>query len=272
MQKTALATAILAIFIALTVTPTAQAQYYPVQHRSSYDQVMDRNTGLVDHMFARASAAICRNHRGTGDSVELSQCYGVVTNSSGYVIGRNPNAVVYNQGGYGQPYSGGYGSYGGTPAYEYEQQPQYRTQGSNGDPIPGTPGISVQQGQTVTVRNRASMIWGAVNLGAGVLETVIQERSANRRQKELLAELRHQQGSAPRNEDANPSGPARVCNRSGRTLLVLDAQGNELGELDSGFGLNADPGTRIILEHPDSQCRSLHQEQSGSDINIVCQR
>ena len=99
------------LFVLLAVLATATPA-----RSSELGIAMRRNSSLVDGMFRGLSADLCRNHRGTGDSVELSHCYGVVVDSWGRQVDRN-NFAAYAPRSHSHPglrWSGGYGydSYG----------------------------------------------------------------------------------------------------------------------------------------------------------------
>jgi len=88
----------LAILLALAVAVPATAQNYRSRsHRrsrsSEFERGINRIGDVVTAPIRVLGQRLCDNHRGSGDAMEASWCYGEVYDSAGRFSGYNPNSV-----------------------------------------------------------------------------------------------------------------------------------------------------------------------------------
>ncbi|MCC6404994.1 MAG: hypothetical protein IT405_01230 [Candidatus Yanofskybacteria bacterium] len=84
--------ALLAVVALIIFAPTAKAQGRQFD-RSSLGAVLNRTMDLGTDSLGLLGRRYCENHRGTGDQVEASWCYGDVYDNNGRYEGYNPMSV-----------------------------------------------------------------------------------------------------------------------------------------------------------------------------------
>lgn len=114
--------------------------------------------------------------------------------------------------------------------------------------------------------------WGAVNLGATAIGTVVSEVRADRRHKEAMEAIRETQRSAEAREQSYPAseGP------SARFAVVY----NGTGECLQVNGVVLDRGGKLTVQNPDvmqvatetgSACKA-YAEGIGNDVLLTCRK
>ncbi len=254
-----LAMAILAVVLVSAVPASAQ---WGDPYWSQIDNVRRSMTDVPTGMMADA---ICRNHAGTGDSVEASWCYGQKYGPDGRFEGLNPQAVVYNpyarRGRYPMPYGGGYG-------YGYGMDPYYQGYGQMGGTgttlgmiLGGVAGGTLLRHKSPGAQ-AAGVLGGAI-IG-GIVGNKIDERNNRRRMERMQqAEARTYYEEPPALPKHVAGGQETVINRTGCNAKVN-------GQIVPPNGMvQADPSTaRVSVQS--KNCTPAYQFIRQGSFALVC--
>lgn len=177
MKRMIVVMAVLAVVLA-ALAPSVSADEFQNAMQNVFDTANAPVRGMAENF--------CDAHRGTGDAMEASWCYGYVLDSRGRVTGYNPNSVRglarrgfrvgdmyrsrYSQQ-YGSPYGYGYGGYGYDP-YGYGPSLSGRTTGAI---VGGVAGALVTRNSNSTLARVGGIVGGAV-LG-GVIGNKLENRN-----------------------------------------------------------------------------------------------
>lgn len=83
------------VFLALAVPASARNRYHSRFGSSSELDIAQQNMrNTFMSPINQLAQNLCENHRGTGDAMEASWCYGQVSDGYGRVVGYNPNSVA----------------------------------------------------------------------------------------------------------------------------------------------------------------------------------